>query len=335
MIKGLSKLATKLDSVGMRSEADIVDKFIAKIAQVATTGVPGAQYSGGRQTTPGFTGGQSKRFYRSKPRTLSEFNKFLGELVKDIGSKPGQSVFSAEVTRNPPNESMNSWTAETQKAFKEYCEEAGFPDAGRDWKNFAKQNRYEPTLFGIYNFWLDTVNKVADSNVTSIGEKEEGFIDFNRMRDSESEKSKGGYLNTPKMKPDGMGERSARTIDDDFAANLPSIKRNLLMYFEPGLPKPLGAQAYSLQVFEMINRVTDTESKYWFSKNANEIIPASISAPITEDQMFDLFIPGLTSEFKTNMVPTQAANIYRTMVKLNRERPKGKDLFDDPFKVRG
>ena len=122
------------------------------------------------------------KFYASKPATLSEFNGLLGQLVEEIGKIPGQDVFSKEIIDFRPKQGDTAWSNATNLAFREYANAAGFPEAGGSWANFAKNNRYQPNLFGIYKFWENTIGKVLDkaksdfSTTFSIGEKGEGKV---------------------------------------------------------------------------------------------------------------------------------------------------------------
>jgi hypothetical protein len=162
MIKDLAKLATKLDRLGLTKEADVLDSALKKLAQqVATTGVEGATYSGGRQMTPGFAGGPTVKFYKAKPKSISEFNAFLGGLISDAAKDPSQTAFSDSVLKNLPRKSDNTWTPRTNAAFKEYAVAAGEPDAGVNWEAFAKKSRkYAPSIDGVYRFYDDTIDRV-------------------------------------------------------------------------------------------------------------------------------------------------------------------------------
>lgn len=161
MIKELAKLATKLDRLGLTKEADVLDAALNKLAQAAaTTGVPGARYQAGEQVTPGYPGGPTQKFYRSKPKSLSEFNAYLGAVIKNTAADPRQRAFSSAVINNLPTSADSTWTPKTQAAFKEYAVAAGFPEAGINWEAFAKSHNYEPTLNGVYRFWEDTIAEV-------------------------------------------------------------------------------------------------------------------------------------------------------------------------------
>ncbi len=162
MIKDLIKLATRLDNLGLTKEADVLDAAAVKLAQqVATTGVAGATYSAGRQTTPGKPGGVVAKFYKAKPKSISEFNTFLGALITDISmNNKKQTAFSRAVLSNIPSQADTTWGPKTQKAFSEYAVAAGVPEAGRNWESWSKKNMYEPTMNGIFRFWEDTIDKV-------------------------------------------------------------------------------------------------------------------------------------------------------------------------------
>jgi hypothetical protein len=158
MIKDLAKLATRLDKLGLTKEADVLDLVLKKISQQgwATEGVAGAEYSGGRQVTPGFEGGRTEKFYTSKPKDIVEFNNSLRELITDISSIKGQDKFPSQVLANLPGPNESRWSRKTTDSFRAYCNAVGKPDAGLNWAEFAKRNSYEPTLSGVYAFWHDT-----------------------------------------------------------------------------------------------------------------------------------------------------------------------------------
>jgi hypothetical protein len=162
MIKGLAKLANRLDRLGLTKEADVLDVALQKLAQqVATTGVEGATYSKGLQVTPGFAGGPTVKFYKARPKSISEFNAFLGALITNAAADPRQTAFSPSVIKNLPSKADTTWGSKTQAAFKEYAAAAGFPEAGTNWETFAKNSgKYEPTMTGIFRFWEDTIAKV-------------------------------------------------------------------------------------------------------------------------------------------------------------------------------
>lgn len=160
MIKELAKLATRLDKLGLTKEADVLDSALNKMAQaqVATEGLEGAKYQGGRVISPPVRGGARVKFYVAKPTSLSQFNKYLGGLIADFAKIPGQTVFSKPVISNPPTEAMTGWTKQTQDAFVEYAKAVGKPGAA-NWKAFTSdpKSKYAPSLSGIYAFWDDTI----------------------------------------------------------------------------------------------------------------------------------------------------------------------------------
>ena len=184
MIKDLAKLASRLDQLGLTKEADVLDSAMKKLAQqVATTGVAGATYSGGMQVTPGRQGGTVAKFYKAKPKSLAEFNKFLSALIVDVSRDRLQRVFSRTTISNAASlASQTTWSPMTNSAFKEYATAVGYPAAGDSWEPFAKSNNYEPTMLGIFAFWSATIPKameigrVAVERLTDIGQKEEGDI---------------------------------------------------------------------------------------------------------------------------------------------------------------
>lgn len=162
MLRQMVKIANKLDSLGLTKEADVLDRYIHKMAAGPVTMAPGnILYEDGRARDASGAS-LSNKFYASKPKTLSEFNGLLVGLVEEIGKIPGQKVFSKDTIELLPKESGNTWSGATNVAFKEYAKAAGFPEAGESWKDFSLKNRYQPTLFGIYKFWEDTISKVVE-----------------------------------------------------------------------------------------------------------------------------------------------------------------------------
>lgn len=180
MLRQIVKIANKLDSLGLTKEADVLDRYIQKMAAGPVVVAPENTYYDDQARAQHAPGESLRKFYASSPKTLSEFNGLLGQLVEEIGKIPGQNVFSKEIIDSSPKEGDLTWSGATNLAFKEYANAAGFPEAGGSWVNFAKNNRYQPTLFGIYKFWENTIGKVLDkaksdfSTTFSIGEKVEG-----------------------------------------------------------------------------------------------------------------------------------------------------------------
>ena len=149
MLKKLADIATKLDQMGWTKEADFLDSVITKLAQPVSTGIAGAEYEKGVQTTPGYPGGQKMKWYASKPKSLSEFNKFLSAVIQANPKAFSDDVYQAAVSLSNSSE----WSDQTNAAFKEFAIAIGKPEAGDSWIKFAKENGYEPNLNGIYAFW--------------------------------------------------------------------------------------------------------------------------------------------------------------------------------------
>lgn len=171
MIKDLFKLANRLDKLGLRKEADVLDSAIRKLSQ--TTGNVGSAYNEGKEIagTPGTT----VKFYASTPKSITDFNKFLAGLIRDVIQDPYQSIFSAPVKSNIASlESQTSWSAVTNAAFADYARAVGRSEAGKDWQAFAKANNYAPSLAGVFAFWQDTIGGVI--NRFNTDEKKEGDI---------------------------------------------------------------------------------------------------------------------------------------------------------------
>jgi len=165
MLKGLVKIANRLDDLGLTKEADVIDAVLQKMATVE--GLPGAKYHGGRQISPGIPGGQTVKFFASKPESIQKINEYLANLVGSFSQNDlqirGKQVFSDELKKNPPKASDSRWTERTEAAFDAFAEAAGFPEAGLNWVEFAKNNRYAPSVDGIVAFMDDNLGDVTEN----------------------------------------------------------------------------------------------------------------------------------------------------------------------------
>jgi hypothetical protein len=298
MIKDLAKLASRLDQLGLTKEADVLDSAMRKLAQVATTGVAGATYSGGMQITPGRQGGTVAKFYKAKPKSLAEFNKFLSALIVDVSRDRLQRVFSRTTISNAASlASQTTWSPMTGSAFKEYATAVGYPAAGDSWEPFAKSNNYEPTMFGIFAFWSNTIAKAMDvgrvavERLTDLGQKEEGEIPT-----YEPEAPKGAPLRTgPSVKyPGGGGPNTDLGELDEYLDKMEKAKQ-----------KPAGASGttsspgtlkgrvydvltggsgfhssdvtffdtYTKKIMREIAAAQTPEAKAWFAQDPRKVIP--------------------------------------------------------------
>jgi hypothetical protein len=175
MLSKIAKIANKLDSLGMTKEADILDSVIQKFAQaqVATTGIAGGVYTGGRLTEQK-EGGPTESWYASKPTTLAEFNKALAAMIQynpKRFTKEALDLVSAL-------QAETKWSDATNKAFKLFCSAIDIPQAGNDWANYAKANNYSPNIQGVFAFWEDNHRRLLGS----FGERGEANIDYDALR---------------------------------------------------------------------------------------------------------------------------------------------------------
>ena len=271
MLDKIAAIANKLDKLGLTKEADVLDRYITKVAQVATTGVAGATYQEGRQVTPGMTGGTVKKFYRAKPKTISEFNQYLGQLVEEIGAFPSQGFFTQDVIANPPSAADTTWNSKTEKAFAQYAAGVGKREAGIDWQSFAKKNGYEPTMFGVYKFWEDTIETaLAFLSVIDSGEKEEGVI-----REWTPEPSP-----PPKETPSGSVQTMSAPLPE---VNVQEITRYVRMNAfggtgfrwrgQPGDPEKLQPDNPENFLPPLLKSIKDPAAIAWFSRPPSDIFP--------------------------------------------------------------
>lgn len=297
MIKDLARLATKLDKMGLTKEADVLDVALRKLAQVATTGVEGATYSGGRQMTPGFPGGPTVKFYRSKPKSISELNAFLGALIRNAAADPRQTSFSPAVINNLPSKSDTTWGPKTQAAFKEYAAAAGFPDAGENWADFAKKSgMYEPTLNGIYRFWEDTVARV-DSDVALtklLEEQSRQLADANARPRRLEDYGKGMTAPSRGTSYDPMNPLAGLDLPSDESASaagaaggekagLGNLRARLYNNISGGTGFQIGSEegrVFSTLTGQIMRKIdaamaSDEEARKWFSQRPDMILPDS------------------------------------------------------------
>jgi len=301
MIKDLARLASRLDQLGLTKEADVIDNAMKKLAQqVATTGVAGATYSGGRQITPGMSGGAVAKFYKAKPKSIAEFNKFLSALILDVAKDRLQRVFSRTTISNAPSiATQTTWSPMTGSAFREYAAAVGYPAAGISWESFAKSNNYEPTMLGIFAFWSNTIAKameagrVAVERLTDIGQKEEGDIPTYEQEAPRGEKLRTG----PSVKAPGVA--GPNTDLGELDEYLDKMER------EKAKQKPAGASgttsspgslkrriydvltggsgihssdvaffdSYTKEVMREIAAAQTPEAKAWFAQDPRKVIP--------------------------------------------------------------
>jgi len=310
MLNRLAKIANKLDNLGLTKEADVLDKYIQKVAQqVATTGVAGAAYGTspteiGRQVTPGKPGGVAVKFYKAKPKTIGEFNSYLAALINDIGRDRLQRVFSkATVASSGQLSTQTNWSELTASAFKEYASAVGSPEAGMDWQKWAKGHNYEPTMGGIYAFWADTISKAMDlgnvyvQSLTDIGEKEEGKIpayEEAQATKGPSSPDRDGRLKPdlsagPKADMDEM-EKYIKQKEEEAARqkkqprqpiDRSTLEGRLRWHFTGGSgvefwwdkSGKFNTTTNTKRALELINSVKTPEAKAWFSQSPKIVLP--------------------------------------------------------------
>jgi len=299
MIKDLARLASRLDQLGLTKEADVLDSAMRKLAQVATTGVAGATYSDGRQTTSGRPGGTVAKFYKAKPKTIAEFNKFLSALIVDISKDPLQGVFSSKIVSNAASlASQTTWSPMTNDAFKEYATAVGFPTAGISWESFAKGNKYEPTMFGIYSFWSATIakaiGKISVESLTDLGQKEEGDIpaSVQEMRPTVEESRKGPSVKYPGgVSPNIDLEETEKYLDrmekekdkqkpagaSGTTSSPGTLKRRVYDILTGGSGFRSSATGsfnnYTDEVMSTIAAAQTLEARAWFAQDPRKVIP--------------------------------------------------------------
>jgi len=316
MIKDLFKLANRLDKLGLRKEADVLDSAIRKLSQ--TTGNIGSAYNKGREFagTPGTT----VKFYASTPTSITDFNKKLAGLIRDVIQDPYQRIFSATVkSKISELENQTSWSDVTNAAFAEYARAAGQAEAGKDWQAFAKANRYAPSLAGVFAFWQDTIGGVI--NKFSIGEKQEGDIpDYNEPATAESSATAGAKM-APTESPlnwqyDHLWYKG--TFEDKAAKKLWNISESDKFEMKNLFAQDAAVQAEIRPLMIQpannsgeINDKFDTIVKEWYRKNLKDRGIKGWYKPNTEEQGEIVPASGIPSPAMTKA----GASSYNSMIK--------------------
>ena len=319
MIKDLFKLANRLDKLGLRKEADVLDSAIRKLSQ--TTGNEGSAYNEGREA-PGKPG-TTVKFYASTPTSITDFNKKLAGLIRDVIQDPYQSIFSTSVKSNIASlESQTSWSAVTNAAFAEYARAAGNPEAGKDWPAFAKANRYAPSLAGVFAFWKDTIDGVI--NRFNIGEKEDGVLPF-----AESTEAAGANMAAPPANTDPAVQKYINptpmdlwligTFEDKEHKQIWNIPEYDKVQMKELLVKDTEIQS---QIKPLLNSLTQVNGgannqfksiiQDWYRKTLKE---KGIKGWYKPDTEADRKIVPINSTVPSPAMKTSAASSYNSMIK--------------------
>jgi hypothetical protein len=171
MLKGLVKIANRLDDLGLTKEADVIDSAIRKLAQIE--GVPGGRYQDGRlqSTVPD---GPTTKFYSSGPSSMQRLNAELSDIVSVFGS---HELFR-ESKRNPPRASDTTWTKATQDAFSAFAKMVGAGMAADNWAKYALDNEYAPSVDGTIAFIEDHAPEANRIFTTYIGSRPQQTLNY-------------------------------------------------------------------------------------------------------------------------------------------------------------
>lgn len=265
MLKKLADIATKLDELGWTKEADFLDSVIVKMAAGApvTTGVPGASYSGGIQTTEGYPGGPSEKWYASAPKSLAELNKKLAALIQDNPTR-----FTSEARDLVEYlKTQTGWTDVTQKAWELFCAAINIPQAGNDWVSYAKGNHYAPTIEGVYAFWgintprlLGSFGDRGEANLSDLGKEPHQVT-----TESEQEPARTGTPDTYVTNPKNQAKFINRVYAQITAGSGTS---------ELG---PLHSQ-----INNKLNSLTSAYAINWFRQSVDTILPMDLIKKVSK-----------------------------------------------------
>jgi len=157
MLKGLVKIANRLDDLGLTKEADVIDAALRKLA--AIEGLPGGEYQNGRMVNV-VPNGPTAKFYSASPSSMQKLNSMLSKVVYFFGE---HDKFPRELRMNPPKASDTSWTKSTEDAFDAFAKLVGAGKAGENWVEYALQNKYAPSVDGITAFVEDHLEEADNA----------------------------------------------------------------------------------------------------------------------------------------------------------------------------
>ena len=303
-LKELMKIANKLDSLGLTAEADILDKFMRKVAQELSDLPSQPGYA-----THGYPGGDaSKRmqgFLYSSPRDLAEFNNQLAELFEFVPET--SQVVPVSVLRALPY-GETTWGDKTQAAFAAFCSLVGAGAASKDWESYANQNQYEPTIAGVFKFW-DENKKKANTLISSDLISRQKPATPSGGYSAPEEDWKSGMINYNDEKG-----RGGPAVHPDF-------KRKLVATVSGGAGMSgafgVGTTTYTQQIMNMING-NCIGAKQWFALDPKVTLPWTLKFPLTKSNI-DLYLSN------NNIINREIKKIYGMMLQANEESNNNRD----------
>ena len=300
MLREIAKIASKLDSLGMTKEADILDKFLVKAAQgysdlsdkpaqpgYATHGYPGGDKSKARQG-----------FLYASPRTLAEFNDQLAELFEFV-PETSQVVSTAVLRSLPYGETQ--WTQKTADAFSAFCSLVGKSEAGRDWESYANAHGYEPTLAGVIKFWDKNKNAAYALIVSDLKSRQT------------APSSQPAVSSTPNNSAKRYNNMSSGSRGPDIH---PGFKAKLYSKVTGGT----GVGSDGTLTDDIMNAINggNMGTKEWFAMDPNVTLFWTLRFPLNKANV-DSYLTG------ANITNTEIFEIYDMMISANEESNKNRD----------
>jgi hypothetical protein len=301
MLREIAKIASKLDSIGMTKEADILDKFLVKAAQ-DYSGLSDKPAQPG-YATHGYPGGDkskaSQGFLYASPRTLAEFNNQLAELFEFVPET--SQVVSTAVLRSLPS-GQTQWTQKTADAFSAFCSLVFKSEAGRNWETYANANGYEPTLAGVIKFWNENKKDAYTLIVSDISIRQT------------APSSQPAVPSTPDASAQGYNNMSSGShgpaIHPDFMAKLYSKVTG-------GTGGRPGVQRYTGQIMTAI-KGGNMGTKEWFAMDPKITLFWTLRFPLNKANV-DSYLTG------ANIKNTEIFEIYDMMISANETSNKNRE----------
>jgi hypothetical protein len=294
MLREIAKIASKLDSLGMTKEADVLDKFLVKAAQ-DYSGLSDKPAQPG-YATHGYPGGDKSKatqgFLYASPRTLAEFNDQLAELFEFVPET--SQVVSPAVLRSLPY-GETQWTKKTANAFSAFCSLVFKSEADRNWEAYANANGYEPTLAGVIKFWNDN-KQAAYAVIVSDLKSREKAPPAQTAVPSTPNASAQGYNN---MSPGSRG---------------PAIHTNFKAKLYAKVTGGTGVSSGGNLTNDIMNAINSGNmgTKEWFAMDPNVTLFWTLRFPLNEKNV-DSYLKS------KNITNTEIFEIYDMMISANEE----------------
>jgi len=312
MLREIAKIASKLDSLGLTKEADVLDKFLVKAAE-DYSGLSDKPAQPG-YATHGYPGGDKSKapqgFLYASPRTLAEFNDQLAELFEFV-PETSQVVSTAVLRSLPYGETQ--WTEKTANAFYAFCSLVGKSEASRNWETYANANGYEPTLAGVIKFWDENKEAAYHFIVSDLKSRQKEGTDNDWRNGMVPISSQPAVPSTPNASAQGYNNmnpgKGGPAIHQDFRAKLYSK-----------VTGGTGVSSGGTLTNEIMTAINggNMGTKEWFAMDPKVTLFWTLRFPLNKANV-DSYLTG------ANIRNTEIFEIYNMMISANEASNKNRD----------